>query len=241
MDLGPRIDQEDCILVERTVHQDRLLFKESSYKTGCLVMVVCDGMGGHDAGEEASRYVCDQLNRIVDFVDFSRSNVRTIINSIQKRSFEYLPEGSGTTLSGIIIRDGRVIYFNAGDSRVYRLGRETSYISHDHSFVQDLIDKKMLSEKDAFVHPYRNVVNYGIGPAFKEVDLRFEVNIFEEKLEPNAVYMLCSDGVSDLLTGDEIHRILKDEPLKNGKLLHRILNEKKLKDNTSFIILEVNP
>ena len=240
MDVGPRSGQEDCILVENRVFQEESLTKNASYESDVLLLAVCDGMGGHDAGEEASRFVCDRLNDMGARVDFSGNGLLSLIHGIQNRSVDELPRGSGTTLAGILVKDGRVLVFNAGDSRVYRIGtKDITCVSRDHSLVQDLVDKGLIDEDDAFSHPYRNVVNFGIGPAFIKAVNRYDLHIFEEDILGRAVYLVCSDGVSDIIREKEILESLKSDPVGDVAALVRALRKNRLKDNTSFIIAEI--
>ncbi len=240
MDVGPRSGQEDCILVENSVFQEDSLTKKASYESDVLLLAVCDGMGGHDAGEEASRFVCDRLNDMGVHVDFSGSGLQDLVHGIQSRSVAELPRGSGTTLAGILVKDGRVLVFNAGDSRVYRIGKkDITCVSRDHSLVQDLVDKGLIDDEDAFSHPYRNVVNFGIGPAFIKAVNRYDLNIVEEDILGRAVYLVCSDGVSDILREKEILESLNSDPVGDVAMLVRTLKKHRLKDNTSFIIAEI--
>lgn len=239
MDVGPRSGQEDCILVENHVFQEDQLANVSDYESDMILMAVCDGMGGHDAGEEASRFVCEKLNTIGDLVDFSVDSLQTIVDVVQTSSVDQLPKGSGTTLAGLIVKNNRAIVFNAGDSRVYRIDdRGIVCVSRDHSLVQDLVDKGMINEEEAFHHPYRNVVNFGIGPAFIKVKNKYELNTFEEDIVRKTIYLVCSDGVSDIMRNHEILSVLGPDPVADGAKLIKALKKNKLKDNTSFIITE---
>lgn len=241
MDVGPRSEQEDCILVEGQIFQDQQMTSRASYESDFIMMAVCDGMGGHDAGEEASRFVCEKLNDIVDLVEFSGESLQTIMSIVQKSSSNSLPKGSGTTLAGLMAKNNKIIVFNAGDSRVYKISNGTiSCVSRDHSLVQDLLEKGMISEKDAFHHPYRNVVNFGIGPAFVKAKNKYDLNIHEEELDESAFYLICSDGVSDILRNKDLLNVLGGDPLNRGAHLINILKKIKLKDNTSFIITEIS-
>lgn len=240
MDIGPRSNQEDCLIIDNSIYQENELLVTSEYESDILIMAVCDGMGGHDAGEDASRYVCEKLNAIVDFVDFSAESLEVILQAVQGSSNNSLPKGSGTTIAGIVIKDQKVIVFNAGDSRVYRMDSgKIQCVSHDHSLVQDLIDQGLINQAEAFRHPYRNVVNFGIGPAFKKAKGRYSVFTYEESLDSTASYLICSDGVSDLLREEEIQKVLGDEPVSSGDDLMNLLKTKKLKDNTTYIIATV--
>ncbi len=241
MDVGPRSNQEDCLIIDNVIYQEDELIVREEYSSDIVIMAVCDGMGGHDAGEDASRYVCEKLNSIVDFVDFSADSLEMILQAVQGSSNTSLPKGSGTTIAGLIIKDGKVIVFNAGDSRVYRIFEDSvQCISHDHSLVQDLIDQGLINQSEAFKHPYRNVVNFGIGPAFRKAKGRYSVFTYEEALETGATYLICSDGVSDLILEDELRKIIGNDPVASGDSLMTTLKKKKLKDNTTYIIAQID-
>ncbi len=241
MDVGPRNNQEDCLVIDSLIYQEDELLVSAKYESDIIIMAVCDGMGGHDAGEDASRYVCDKLNSIVDFVDFSAESLERILQAVQGSSNNSLPKGSGTTIAGLVIKDNKVIVFNAGDSRVYKITPDTiNCVSHDHSLVQDLIDQGLIDQAEAFKHPYRNVVNFGIGPAFKKAKGRYSVFTYEEELDSEASYLICSDGVSDLMLEDEIMKHVGTEPVATGDKLMNVLKQRKLKDNTTYIIAQVD-
>ncbi|WP_459922742.1 PP2C family protein-serine/threonine phosphatase [Desulfatiferula olefinivorans] len=241
MDVGPRSEQEDCILIEHQVYQEDCLTNRSDYESDFIMMAVCDGMGGHDAGEEASRFVCEKLNTIIDLVEFSGKSLQTIMSVVQNSSCHCLPRGSGTTLAGLMVKDDRVIVFNAGDSRVYRIeGEMIDCVSRDHSLVQDLLDKGLISDEDAFHHPYKNVVNFGIGPAFVKARSKYDLNIFEEKISDSALYLICSDGVSDIIRNRDLREALGADPLAGADALMDALKDIRLKDNTSFIIAQIS-
>ncbi len=241
MDVGPRNNQEDCLIVDGVIYQENELNITSEFTSEMLILAVCDGMGGHAAGEDASRYVCEKLNTIVDFVDFSAESLEKILQAVQGSSNNSLPQGSGTTVAGLIIKENRVIVYNAGDSRVYRINADNiKCISHDHSLVQDLVDQGLIDDDEAFKHPYRNVVNFGIGPAFKKAKDRYSIFTYEEELNSGACYLICSDGVSDLIQEEGLLNVLGTDPVSTGDRLLKFLKEKKLKDNTTYIIAQIS-
>lgn len=241
MDVGPRSGQEDCLLIEHQVYQENFLNNRSDYEADFIMMAVCDGMGGHDAGEEASRFVCEKLNTIIDLVEFSGKSLQTIMSVVQNSSCHCLPKGSGTTLAGLMVKDSRVVVFNAGDSRVYRIEDDMiDCVSRDHSLVQDLLDKGLISDEDAFHHPYKNVVNFGIGPAFVKARAKYDLNLFEEEISESAWYLICSDGVSDIIRNQDLRKVLGSDPLSGAEALMGALKHIRLKDNTTFIIAQIS-
>jgi serine/threonine protein phosphatase PrpC len=236
--LGPRTRQADCLLDGINILQADLLTEKKEIDTGFLSICVCDGMGGHDFGETASRFVCEQIHSRFDHACFSDRHVRDGLGEIQALSTRSLPQNSGTTVAGMMIKNGRAIAFNAGDSRIYRISPAAiEYISHDHSLVQGLVDKAFIPQDTARAHPLNNIINFGIGPLFDGEWKNYSVHIHEHAFSEDAAYLVCTDGVNDLLTDSEIFDILMPLPGENGYRLVQALQDKGLKDNASFIIL----
>jgi serine/threonine protein phosphatase PrpC len=236
---GPRTRQEDCLLAGAELFQKDTLKQTKTLDTDFLVAGVCDGLGGHDQGESASRFVCEQLQARFRQDQFDPQNIGAVLAEIQVAAAERLPENCGTTVAGLMVKNGRVIAFNAGDSRVYKITSSgMTYISHDHSLVQGLVDNALIQKDAAISHPLKNFVDFGIGPLFQDVWKDYAVHVFEDALSTDACYLICSDGVHDLMNEAEMHEILMPSPANNGQALLTALETKGLKDNTSFIILE---
>ncbi len=240
MMLGPRTKQEDCLLDGIDLFQLNQLKEKKIIDTDFLLLGICDGMGGHDHGETASRFVCEQIKKKFNRTMFRADNVKTILTEIQDSTAKHLPENCGTTVAGLMIMDGQTIVFNAGDSRVYKISKsKMDYISHDHSLVQGLVDKSFIHKDSASSHPLKNIIDFGIGPLFNDMWKNFKIHFFEEFISKDTWYLLCSDGVNDLMNEEEMHGILMPSPIENGNILFQALQKKGLKDNTSFIILEM--
>ncbi len=239
--LGPRTQQEDCIIDGIDLFQSNQWNGEKIIDTDFLLLGVCDGMGGHDQGEIASRFVCEQLKHKFNRTMFSAQKVKTRLTEIQEAAQKYLPKNSGTTVAGLMIMDGQTIGFNAGDSRIYKISKsKMEYISHDHSLVQGLVDKSFIQQNTAPFHPLKNIIDFGIGPLFNDAWKNFNIHIFEKTISKDDGYLLCSDGVNDLMNETEIHELLMPSPIENGNILLQALQKKGLKDNTSFIILQIH-
>ena len=237
--IGPRDRQEDAITDGKTVFQADLLTRKNGSSAERVLLAVCDGMGGHDGGEIASMFVCEQLTRI-RWEKVSGAHVLESLAGIQREAMVHLPENSGTTVAGLLAGNGRVIAFNAGDSRIYRLEADAiNYISHDHSLIQEMIDQSILNVDNIGFHPLRNVIELGIGPAFDGSWNIRKVHIHEENLEIPSYYLLCSDGLTDIIGESDIHELLMPNPVENGTRLYNALKQKTLRDNTSFMILEI--
>jgi serine/threonine protein phosphatase PrpC len=239
MDIGPRKDQEDCLLIQKAVYQQKALDGQVADTSPSLLLVVCDGMGGHVEGETASRFVCEAFLKEPRRRLLTEKDMVAQLVEIQDQALAALPGNSGTTVAGIWLAHDRILGFNLGDSRIYRFAPDgLQYISHDHSLVQSLLDDGVITEKEAFSHPYKNVVSFGIGPAFADIWPRHAIHIFRDAPAAAATYLICSDGVNDILRDREIFEALAPAPVDNGALLMAAIKEKGLRDNTSFIIVE---
>lgn len=238
---GPRSKQEDCLTDGIDLYQSNQLKEKKIINTDFLLLGVCDGMGGHDQGETASRFVCEQIKQKFNPTMFSAEDVNTLLTEIQETSSKHLPGNCGTTVAGMMVMDGQAIVFNAGDSRVYRISTSRmDYISHDHSLVQGLVDNLFIQQDTAPFHPLKNIIDFGIGPLFDDVWKNFNVHIIEESVSTDDWYLICSDGVNDVMNEAEMHELLMPSPIENGTSLLKALEQKGLKDNTSFIILQIH-
>lgn len=242
MMIGPRKRQEDCIYDGTSVFQTDLLLRKNRFSASRLLLAVCDGMGGHAAGETASLFVCEQLNQIDWAGRLSADHIRKTLADIQRISRNQLPVNSGTTIAGVLAGDGRAVVFNAGDSRTYRLLPDSiEYLSHDHTRVQEMVDQSLVDNDRAAHHPLKNLIEFGIGPVFERSWPNHEVYVNEAAFHSPAWYLLCTDGLTDIMTDKQIHELLMPDPVENGNRLYNAVKRKGLKDNTSFIIAEISP
>lgn len=236
--IGPRDSQEDCIATGAAICQTDGLMSQKDIDADQLLACVCDGLGGHAHGDTASRFVCEQLNSRFSESAFNPPGIREMLSEIQQSALRQLPENSGTTVAGLVIQGGRAIVFNAGDSRVYRISPSgLTRLSHDHSLVQGLVDNAFIHQDTASLHPLKNIVEFGIGPLFALDWNPHQINIHEEPLEESTWYLVCSDGLNDMMTDHELYRLLMTDPSESGKKLFTALKKMELKDNTSFVIV----
>lgn len=241
MTLGARSIQEDCILDGVEHFQDDELISEREILGATLLLAVCDGMGGHDKGDEASRFVCEQLKNISHDCITDAEKLKEILAGIQGVALEKLPENCGTTVAGLFVSDHRIIAFNAGDSRVYKVTpEELIYISHDHSLVQEMVDKSLIPNNAAKDHPLKNLIEFGFGPIFADTWERHNVYIHEAPLENGDIYLLCSDGLMDAMRDSLIHDCLMQSTEDLGPGLFKLMKQKRLNDNTSFMIVKIH-
>ncbi|MCL0087895.1 Stp1/IreP family PP2C-type Ser/Thr phosphatase [Dehalococcoidia bacterium] len=197
-DSGKRANNEDSLAVTR--------FGD------IYLLAVADGLGGHSAGEIASGLAVIELEEAVNkgfsegIADFRMllqqafEKTNREIYSLARENPDY--SNMGTTLVAALIEEERCVIANIGDSRAYLIGEEIKQQTKDHSFVQELVDRGIISEEEAFDHPEKNIITRVMGT---DADIKpdlYEIRICGQYL------LLCSDGLTDSLRGEEIRRII---------------------------------
>jgi serine/threonine protein phosphatase PrpC len=190
---------------------------EDSAFTSSRVIAVADGMGGHAAGEVASRIAISKLLEITEVITSpdvdSESGDDLFINSLYTIDLEIKDEtqerpelaGMGTTLTSLFIAGEEISLLHIGDSRAYRLrGNSLDQLSVDHTVIQELLNQGAISESDVATHPQRSVLTQVL---MGEGILNAPLQIFEGKVKDR--YLLCSDGLSSVLSDKEIKSLIK--------------------------------
>lgn len=229
--------------MKRTLNQDYLFSSEEP--VGCLpnLFIVADGMGGHKAGDYASRLATTTVvERIGKSEEGEPKEVLgeaiAIANELVRKKAAELPEmdGMGTTIVAATCIGQKLLVANVGDSRLYIInGRKIRQITRDHSWVEEMVRRGEISREAARIHPDKNIITRAIG-----AEDTVNVDFFCETLQEDDVILMCTDGLTNMLEDDEIVRILeksrdvveKAEELVNGA------NEKGGKDNISVILIE---
>lgn len=181
--------------------------------------VLADGMGGHQAGEVASRETVNALCRIIKrkkgfqkegmTLEDVRNGLQQAIIHVNQMIFkmsrsEIELRGMGTTLCCLLFHEKGLVYGNVGDSRIYRL-REKKFdqMTKDHSLLREMIDLGQLNETQASDFLYKNIITRAIG-----TESKVEPSLKTLEVKPNDIYLICSDGLSDLLTRPEMCAII---------------------------------
>lgn len=181
--------------------------------------VVADGMGGHDAGDYASKMIVERLDALptpqsaptfLAAVKDCITDTNDHLRQEARRRGEQSVIGSTVV---IFMAYGRYCaYLWAGDSRIYRLRRgEMTQLTRDHSYVQELVDMGHLSRDEAESHPQANVITRAVGA---EDDLKLDVR--QELLIEDDILLLCSDGLTKVLSDDEIFQRLSQYPTETA-------------------------
>lgn len=221
------------------------------------LLVLADGMGGYKAGDVASSIatglVMDYLKRILS--EMAPSTIRStklsresmaVKSTIEKTNLAIYQTaqtdskytGMGTTIVLILFHHGLATIAHVGDSRLYRLRQgRLELLTHDHSLLQEQVEMGLISSEDAKVSHNRNLVSRALG-----VEAEIRVDISEHNVQPNDIYLLCSDGLNDMVDDADIELAISE--LRNNLALAatqlvQMANDNGGHDNVSVLIAKV--
>jgi len=222
------------------------------------LMVLADGMGGYNAGEVASGIAVQTItelasagaarevrNQIDPTTGFMRQTIvlRDAVSRANKIIYQTAQsqthcEGMGTTLVAGMFYDNKLSIAHVGDSRAYRLrGEQFEQLTMDHSLLQELVDRGFYSEEEAQRSTNRNYVTRALG-----VEPGVEVEIQEYDVQPGDVYLLCSDGLPDMVEDEDIHLTISTFNASLdvvGQQLVQLSNDHGGRDNVSIMLAQV--
>jgi len=197
----------------RSANQDSIFMSAGAVGLLPNLFIVADGMGGHKGGEIASRlaisHFCEFLQ---EMTHSSESTLDMLITATKVANGKILeqtqkqPEllGMGTTFTGCTIKDGKCEIIHIGDSRAYVITNDNiTQLTHDHSYVNEMVRAGQLTEAEARGHPKRNVLTRVLGG---DPGMYADGYIYE--MEPNGVILLCSDGLYNMVSDNEIKEIV---------------------------------
>ena len=202
--------------IVRSINQDAFFVNVLS--DNAVLAVVCDGMGGANAGDIASKTAVDVISKYVLNAYTPTMNTeqitRLIVNAISSANMEVYSiseksehlSGMGTTVVAAVIRDKYAVICSIGDSRAYLINNDIVQITRDHSIVQSLVESGKLSPEEARVHPEKNVITRAVG-----VENNVLVDDYCIDFDTDDVLLLCSDGLSNYVTNDDILQIVKNK------------------------------
>lgn len=204
--------------------------------------VVADGMGGMTAGGVASRMIVTALDGIATAIDAAtlmqdvRLRIQTVNSQLRDMAAAHGPMTvMGSTIAGLLIHDGHFAGFWAGDSRIYRVrAGELDRLTHDHSLVQEMVDAGLLLPGDAERHPNASVINRAVGV---DDDLRLES--VHARVEPGDIFLICSDGLTRMVTDEELEQHLGEGPIAAAcDTLLALVLKRGAKDNVTIVLVE---
>jgi serine/threonine protein phosphatase PrpC len=240
----------------RKVNEDSFLVAPDA-----SLYAVCDGMGGHNAGEVASRMAIETLLAFVDKsavekeitwpwgldanLSFDANRLKTAIRLANARVFQAADNreeltGMGTTVVTVLVSGDAMTIGSAGDSRCYLVrGGELKQLTRDDSWVSAALGEGILNSDDVEHHPLRNVITKAVG-ARDAIDL----DVLEHDLQPGDLVMLCSDGLHGMVSDQEIERIVLASPESLEEASARLVeaaNEAGGRDNVTVVLLRRTP
>lgn len=227
---------------KRKLNQDYVYVSETPIGNLPNLFIVADGMGGHNAGDYASKCTVETIIKEVRGC-FEKNPVRILSKAIRiandqirrKAEEDKSLSGMGTTVVAATCLGHYLQVANVGDSRLYIIGSEIRQITTDHSLVEEMIRMGGIDRKAARNHPDKNIITRAIG-ALDTV----EIDFFHEELKPGELVLLCSDGLTNMLEDEEIGAILK-EPVSMEEKAQRLIeaaNDNGGKDNITVVIID---
>lgn len=228
---------------KRKLNQDFIYLSETPIGNLPNVFIVADGMGGHNAGDYASRYAVETVVDEIG-VSFEKNPVRILGRAIDKANTlirekaqeDEAYNGMGTTVV-IATCIGRYLEVaNVGDSRLYVINHDKiEQITQDHSYVEEMVRMGGIDRESARNHPDKNIITRAIGARDY-----VEADFFNLELKPGDMILLCSDGLTNMIEDETIHQILtEDGSLKDrAEKLVETANQNGGKDNISVIVVE---
>ena len=220
--------------------------------------LLADGMGGHNAGDVASRMSVESIEKSLlaaleqplpageegDLSPLGRLLERAVSEAndtvFAAGEENAQQKGMGTTLVALVLHGDRVLVAHVGDSRLYRLhGRELSAVTRDHSLVRQMMEEGIMTEEEAHDSPFTHVITQAVG-----VRDAVDAEIQEFEAVPGDVYLLCSDGLTDLVEDGEIEETLvaaQGNWERAAQHLVDLANQHGGRDNISVVIVGIGP
>lgn len=206
------------------------------------LFIVADGMGGHKAGDLASRYTVEKFldsvreskaENPISIIEEAVREANLALMEKAKESMDY--EGMGTTLVVATFIDKSLYIANVGDSRLYIINNEIQQITRDHSLVEEMISLGEIDRKNARTHEKKNIITRAIG-----VDTEVMADFFEVEYSKGDIIMMCTDGLTNMIDDSDIKAIVNDgnDLSEITDTLIDVANNNGGKDNISVVLIE---
>ena len=229
----------------REMNQDYYYVSRNSDEV--KLCVLADGMGGYTGGEVASKLAVMSVKNYI-YNNYAKIKLETdeIINLL-KDATQYanmivyektreisILEEMGTTLEVVLMVENKIYISHIGDSRIYKIrNNKMKQITKDHSYVEKLINDGTITRDEAKTHPQKNMLTKALGcTAFVEPDL------LVEKIQENDIILICSDGLTNMVSEQEIVKIIKQNPETPNKKLIEAANNAGGSDNITVIVIK---
>ncbi|MGG0657887.1 Stp1/IreP family PP2C-type Ser/Thr phosphatase [Rummeliibacillus pycnus] len=234
---------------KRAVNEDSATFisRDDSYQ----LAIIADGMGGHNAGDVASRMAVTHFEELflqADSVHFTSNDLIEewlieTVKELNKTLYHYSLthedcQGMGTTLIAVLFEENNATICHVGDSRVYFVTKEEiRLVTRDHSYVNMLVDNGEISEEEAESHPKKNYIIKSLG-----TESTIEPDSYKVTLVDGSYMLICTDGLSNKISINEMHNIImQDTTLEEiGNQLVQLANDHGGEDNITLILLSTD-
>ncbi len=228
---------------KRKLNQDVAYASEKPVGNLPNIFIVADGMGGHNAGDYASKCAVETIVREIRG-SFEKNPVRILGKAIRLANDQIRRRakedrslyGMGTTVVAATCLGHYLQVANVGDSRLYIVNEEVRQITRDHSLVEEMVRVGGIDREAARTHPDKNIITRAVGA----LDT-LEIDFFSEELKAGDIVLICSDGLTNMLEDKEIGRILRERASleeKAGKLV-AAANDNGGKDNIAVILIDL--
>ncbi len=227
---------------KRKLNQDYVYVSEKPIGNLPNLFIVADGMGGHNAGDYASKCAVETIVREIRGC-FEKNPVRILSKAIriandqirQKAREDQSLQGMGTTVVAATCLGHYLQVANIGDSRLYIINHEVRQVTRDHSLVEEMVRMGGIDKAAARNHPDKNIITRAVG-AMDTV----EIDFFHEELKPGDIILLCSDGLTNMLEDEEIGNILRETVSieERARKLIEAANNNGGRDNIAVIIID---
>ena len=221
---------------KRSMNQDYMYCNTEPVGSFQNLLIVADGMGGHRAGDYASRLCVETMVQSLE-----KSAHKTPVSLFDKAVFEESAshveyEGMGTTVVACTLEENTLYIANIGDSRLYLIRDGIEQITDDHSLVEEMVKQGNITESEARIHPQKNIITRALG-----INEEVQADFFEIDVEQGDVIMLCSDGLSNMIEDEDMEYIVKNSDTLQtaAESLVARANENGGNDNITVVLAEV--
>lgn len=229
----------------REMNEDYIYTSEKPIGNLPNLFMVADGMGGHNAGDYASKHAIEKVVEVIEgyiqetdsenILQKAIDDANTHINQMAKSNERF--KGMGTTLVAVTVdvEENHVLVANVGDSRMYIINDFITQITKDHSLVEEMVDMGGIDREAARLHPDKNIITRAVG--VKEYVL---VDFFDITISEKEMLLLCTDGLTNMLKDNEIHKIIRESANieEAGKRLIDAANANGGRDNIAVVLVE---
>ena len=228
---------------KRQLNQDFVYSSDEPVGNLPNVYIVADGMGGHQAGDYASKCTVETMVREIRGC-FEKSPIRILSKAIRIANDQVRKKaredesllGMGTTVVAATCLGKYLQVANVGDSRLYIINDEVRQITRDHSLVEEMVRMGGIDREAARNHPDKNIITRAIGARDT-----IEIDFFHEELKSGDIVLMCSDGLTNMLEDEEIGRILRSQGTieERAEELIEAANQNGGRDNIAVIVIDM--